>query len=256
MSTLINTAIKYNILILLLLTLIVWSFLSYIIQIPFYYLPTPESVLKIFINRYDVLLFHSSVTFFETVTGFILSIIFGYFSAIFLCWFANFRLFVIPFFIVSQVVPSIILAPFINLWFGLGMEAKIIIAIISNYFVVAIAFMTGLINTPEEYINMAKLMGGSKLTIMRYIRIPYALPTLATGLRIAAPYATVGALAGEWAGASKGLGYIIIVSNSRMATDMMFASLIMLILMSLILYYIVDKALNILIPSYKSPTMK
>lgn len=71
---------------------------------------------------------------------------------------------------------------------------------------------------------------------MRHIQIPNALPSLATGLRLAAVYAPIGAVIGEWVGASKGLGYLMLLANGRAKIDLMFASLIVLACLTVILH--------------------
>ena len=89
---------------------------------------------------------------------------------------------------------------------------------------------------------MAKTMGGTKRQIMRRIKIPHALPSLGTGLKLAAVYAPIGAVIGEWVGASKGLGYLMLLANGRAKTDLMFASLLTLAVMTLLLSLAVTKA--------------
>ena len=76
---------------------------------------------------------------------------------------------------------------------------------------------------------------------MRRIKIPHALPSLGTGLKLAAVYAPIGAVIGEWVGASKGLGYLMLLANGRAKTDLMFASLFMLAIMTLLLHVAVTK---------------
>ena len=79
-------------------------------------------------------------------------------------------------------------------------------------------------------------MGARPLRFMRYVQIPHALPSLATGLRLAAVYAPIGAVIGEWVGASKGLGYLMLLANGRAKIDLMFAALIMLACLTVLLH--------------------
>ena len=89
---------------------------------------------------------------------------------------------------------------------------------------------------------MARVMGASNARIMRVIRIPAALPGLASGLRLGAVYAPIGAIIGEWVGASKGLGYLMLLANGRAKTDLMFAALIVLAVFTVLLHAAVDRA--------------
>ena len=84
-------------------------------------------------------------------------------------------------------------------------------------------------------------MGASPVSTMLRIRIPAALPSLGSGLRLAAVYAPIGAVIGEWVGASQGLGYLMLLANGRAKIDLMFAALIVLAVMAVILHTIVDR---------------
>ena len=99
---------------------------------------------------------------------------------------------------------------------------------------------------PRDILDMAETMSGTKYQIMRRIKIPHALPSLATGLKMAAVYAPIGAVIGEWVGASRGLGYLMLLANGRAKTDLMFASLITLAVMTVLLHRAVSKASNAL----------
>ena len=95
--------------------------------------------------------------------------------------------------------------------------------------------------TPKGMLDMAKVMQAKSWQIMRYIRIPAAIPALASGLRLAAVYAPIGAIIGEWVGASQGLGYLMLLANGRAKIDLMFAALIVLALLTLLLHGSVDR---------------
>ena len=115
-------------------------------------------------------------------------------------------------------------------------------AVLIIYFPVTSAFYDGLKRVPADILDVAKIMGGMKRQIMRRIKIPHALPSLGTGLKLAAVYAPIGAVIGEWVGASKGLGYLMLLANGRAKTDLMFASLFTLVVMTLLLSLAVTKA--------------
>jgi putative hydroxymethylpyrimidine transport system permease protein len=134
------------------------------------------------------------------------------------------------------------LAPILTLWFGYGIASKVVMAVLIIYFPVTSAFYDGLTRVPADILDMAKTMGGTKRQIMRQIKILHALPSLGTGLKLAAVYAPIGAVIGEWVGASKGLGYLMLLANGRAKTDLMFASLFTLAVMTLLLSLAVTKA--------------
>ena len=96
--------------------------------------------------------------------------------------------------------------------------------------------------------DLARLYNANRLQTLLHFRLPAALPSLASGLRVAATIAPIGAIVGEWVGASGGLGYVINQANARMQTDTVFAGLVLLIIMVIALRWAVDFFLNILIP--------
>jgi putative hydroxymethylpyrimidine transport system permease protein len=126
------------------------------------------------------------------------------------------------------------------------MTSKIVTAMIMIFFPIASSFFDGLKQTHQDWVDLAKTMNAKKWRFFWYIRIPAALPNLASGLRVATVAAPIGAIIGEWVGASQGLGFLMLNANARMQIDLMFACLVTLILFSLTLYFLVDKSLGCL----------
>ena len=114
-------------------------------------------------------------------------------------------------------------------------------ALIIIYFPVTSSFFDALMRTNPEWLGLARVMGVKGWRAMWHIRIPAALPGFASGLRLAAVYAPIGAIIGEWVGASKGLGYLMLLANGRAKTDLMFAALIVLAVFTLLLHASVSR---------------
>jgi putative hydroxymethylpyrimidine transport system permease protein len=129
-------------------------------------------------------------------------------------------------------------------WFGYGIASKIITAMMMLFFPVTSNFYDGLRQTKTIWLDLAKTMNSSSWQTLWQIKIPAALPSLASGLRIAATIAPIGAIVGEWVGASRGLGYLMLNANARMQIDLMFAALITVTLLTILLYFSVDKILK------------
>ena len=140
------------------------------------------------------------------------------------------------------------LAPILVLWLGYGMASKIAMAVLIIYFPVTAAFYDGLRRTDSEVLDVVRLMGASRLELLRLVRIPSALPALGSGLRVAAAVAPIGAVVGEWVGSSAGLGYLMLHANARMQIDLMFASLLTLAAMALVLFWAVDRLARRMVP--------
>ena len=154
----------------------------------------------------------------------------------------------LPILITSQAIPVFAIAPILMIWLGYGISSKIVMAAMIIFFPVTTCCYDGLKNTPTGYLDLAKTMGATKWKMLRHIQLPAALPTLASGIRVAVVIAPIGAVAGEWVGSSEGLGYLMLQANARMLIDEMFAALFILSALSVSLYFITDKLLKKLIP--------
>ena len=146
----------------------------------------------------------------------------------------------LPLMVVSQALPVFAIAPLLVLWFGFGLASKIVMATIAIFFPVASAYNDGLARTDRNLLDLARLYGASHVQQVALLRVPAALPALITGIRLAAVYAPIGALIGEWVGASSGLGYAMLQANARSQTAVMFACLFLLAAMSVLLRAVVD----------------
>ncbi|CAN0578576.1 unnamed protein product [Laminaria digitata] len=164
-----------------------------------------------------------------------------------MAYFRQARSWLLPVLVVSQAVPVFALAPVLVLWFGYGIAPKVAMATLIIYFPVTAAFYDGLRRTEAGWVDLARTMGASKATILRQIRLPAALPAFASGVRVAAAVAPIGAVVGEWVGSSAGLGYYMLLMNGRVQTAAMFAALFVLAIMSVCIYFLIDAALRRLI---------
>jgi len=150
--------------------------------------------------------------------------------------------------VASQAVPVFALAPILVLWLGYGMASKVAMACLVIFFPVALAFWDGLRRTDPGWLDLARTMDARPWALLWRIRVPAALPALASGLRMAAAVAPIGAVIGEWVGASYGLGFLMFQANARMQTDLVFASLAVLAALAVALYALVDTALRRALP--------
>ena len=230
--------------ILLFLLLLGWQSLVFALQLPDYLLPSPIQVVESAMMNTALLLHETWPTCYETLLGFCLGILTGLIGGLLIASIPLVKRWVLPIMIISQAMPTFAIAPLLVLWFGYGLSAKIIITIIMIFFPVMSAFYDGLTNTPTPMLEVARIQGGSRFRTLYYIRIPAALPRLASGIRIAAVIAPMGAIIGEWVGSSQGLGYLMLTANARMEIDLMFAALGIVIIIALLLYFTVDSLLK------------
>lgn len=223
----------------LLLGLLIWQLLVWLTGVPHYILPSPLRVAQAGYASRALILEHTLVTATEVVLGLLLGTVLGAITAIQLASSKRMQHLLMPILVFTQAVPVFALAPILTLWFGYGMASKIVMAVLIIYFPVTSAFHDGLTRINSGQLDLARTMGATKVQIMRRIRIPHALPSLGTGLRLAAVYAPIGAVIGEWVGASKGLGYLMLLANGRVKIDLMFASLITLAVLTVLLHKLI-----------------
>lgn len=221
--------------------LVIWQMVVWITGVPSFILPSPWRVAQAAMVHRALIADHALVTASEVGLGLCIGTVLGGLTAIQLAQSARLRRLVMPMLVFTQSVPVFALAPILTLWFGYGITSKVAMAVLIIYFPVTSAFLDGLMRVPADVLDMAKTMGGTKHQIMRRIKIPHALPSLGTGLTLAAVYAPIGAVIGEWVGASQGLGYLMLLANGRAKTDLMFASLFTLVVMALLLHLSVTK---------------
>ena len=221
--------------------LLVWKGLVVATGVPPFILPGPERVLVTLFENLGLIAFHAWITMTEVLIGLILGAILGFATAISIASSKRVREIVRPILVFTQTIPVFALAPLLTLWLGYGLWSKVAMALIIIYFPVTSAFTDALLRTPKGWIEMARIMRASPRTIMWRIRVPAALPGFASGLRLGAVYAPIGAIIGEWVGASQGLGYLMLLANGRAKTDLMFAALIVLAILTLLLHAGVDR---------------
>lgn len=226
--------------------LLLWQGIVWLTGVPSFILPSPLRVAQAALDNRVLIAENALVTATEVILGLITGTVLGAFTAVQIANSDRLHRLVMPLLIFTQAVPVFALAPILTLWFGYGIASKVVMAVLIIYFPVTSAFYDGLTRVPADILDMAKNMGGTKRQIMRRIKIPHALPSLGTGLKLAAVYAPIGAVIGEWVGASKGLGYLMLLANGRAKTDLMFASLFTLVVMTLLLSLVVTKASNYL----------
>ena len=221
-----------------------WHLIVLVTGVPKFIFPSPVSVGQSLLTHHQTLFSNAVVTTIEIVCGLIIGTVLGIISAVLLTSFNNTRRWALPLMVVSQSLPVFALAPLLTLWFGYGLSSKIVMAVLIIYFPVAAATFDGLRHTSDAMLELASTMNASRWAVMRHIRLPAALPSMASGVRVAASVAPIGAVVGEWVGSSKGLGYLMLHANGRMQTDLMFAALLCLSVIGVTLYFTVNTLLD------------
>ncbi|MCO6451137.1 MAG: ABC transporter permease [Caldilineales bacterium] len=234
------------------LFLVVWELIVNWLDIASYLLPKPTEIVAEIIDKYNLLWKHSLVTFYEMMAGYFLAIAVAVPLAIAVTASPTFDRFITPIILFFQTVPKIAIAPLFLVWFGVGPLPKVLVAFLISFFPILIDTSVGLRSVTPEMLDLARSMGASKMQFFTRFRLPTSLPYLFSGLKVAATLAVVGAVVGEFVGADKGLGYLLLVTNSNLQTALMFGVIVALTLQGLILFYAIQLLENVLIPWHVS----
>jgi putative hydroxymethylpyrimidine transport system permease protein len=225
----------------------VWQAAIWLFSPPAFLLPSPAEVVRTLFSNFAYLVGHAGTTFAEMLLGLLSGSVAGVALALAMARSRIAERLLLPAIVTTQTLPVFAIAPLIVIWFGFGMPSKVVMASLITFFPVASAFHDGLASTRREWLDLARGWAAGGFATLVKVRLPAALPSLATGLKLAATVAPIGAIVGEWAGASAGLGYVMLQANARSQTDMVFACLVILAAMAWLLRAAVAWAVDRLI---------
>jgi len=228
--------------------LLAWQLFVILWKTPPYLLPSPIAIAQTFIAEFPELLRHGWVTTYEMLAGYALAVAIAIPLAIAITSSARFNQFVMPTMLFFQIVPKVAIAPLFLVWFGVGATPKILVAFLISFFPIVIDAAVGLRSMSVEMTDLARSMGATRMQVFSRFRLPTSLPYLFSGLKVAATLAIAGTVVGEFVGADKGLGYLLLVTNSNMQTSLMFATIVALTIIGLVFYYLVELLESLLIP--------
>jgi NitT/TauT family transport system permease protein len=147
-----------------------------------------------------------------------------------------------------NAVPKLALAPILVLWMGFGSGPKVVMVLLICIFPIILSTATGIKATPRELRELIHSLSASEWQAFRTVRFPAALPHVFVGLKVAISLAVVGAVIGEFVGASHGLGYVIVASGQNADTSLAFASITLLAILSIVLFYLLVALERLVIP--------
>ncbi len=221
-------------------------------MVPAYLVPSPPAVWDTLVEDRAMLAYHTWVTTYETVIGFVLAGLLGLATGVLIVYSKTLEKALYPVILFAQVIPKIAIAPILVVWFGFGPEPKIILAVLIAFFPVVISTVAGLRSVDPELLDLSATMGASRWQTFRKIRFPTALPHLMAGLKVAVTLAVVGAVVGEFVGADAGLGYILLLASGTLNSALLFADLFLMSAIGIVLFVLVEAAEALLIPWHAS----
>ena len=198
--------------------------------------PSPAEIADALWENRSLLADNAWVTLQEIVLGFLCGLVAGIGLAVVIHLSSTLRLALYPLLIASQTIPIIVLAPILVVWFGYGMGPKLGIVALICFFPITVATAAGLRAVDDEAIKMMRSLDASRPQMLWRVEAPTALPYFFSGARLAAVFAPIGALFGEWAGANNGLGHMILLDNGQLETARVFAAAFVLTAIALSLF--------------------
>lgn len=202
-------------------------------------LPAPSAIAGVLFDHADRFLVHSYATFLEMAAGIALASAAAFPAAWLMVRFGPLRAIFQPVFIALQCIPIFALAPIMVLLFGWTFAAIAVPAALMVFFPLVMSVFQGLKSTPKGMHELFILHRATPMQLFLKLQLPWALPQIFTGFRVAVSLAGIAAVAGEWAGAQRGLGVLMLESRRGADSEMMFGALVCVTLLSLCMYTVV-----------------
>ena len=210
--------------------------------IPFYILPAPSRIARLLVQDNGLLLPQAAVTLEEIAIGFAIAFVLGIGLALLIFSSPVVERAVYPLVIASQTVPIFAIAPLLIVWLGYGMPSKVAMTALIVFFPIVVNTVDGLRAADPDAVNLLLILGAKPWHVLRKIRAPAALPIVFSGVRIAVTTSVIGAVIGEWVGATQGLGFLMIHANAQLHIDLVFAAIVYLSVMAIGLFLAVSAA--------------
>jgi NitT/TauT family transport system permease protein len=215
----------------------IWWLATIIFSIDSFLVPSPADVVESFLELPGYLLEQSLVTLLETALGFGLSIVVGIPLALLIVGSKILERMFYPLLLAMNAVPKIAIAPIFVVWFGFGLEPKVLLVVLVCVFPVVISTASGMKSTPHELVELLRSLDSSRPQEFFKLRFLYALPQIFVGLKVSISLAVIGAVIAEFVGADEGLGAVIVKSGNNADTSLAFAAMCLLAIMSIALFY-------------------
>ncbi|MEP9379468.1 ABC transporter permease [Aquabacter sp. CN5-332] len=216
--------------------ILIWEYGTKLAKVsPLLFAP-PSAVWKSLELSFPILVQQSLPTLKETLLGFALASLLGVTLGTALVLSKRVRQALYPHILLFQLIPKVALAPLFIVWLGIGPTSRLSFAVFMAFFPVVIATMTGLLSADRNIVRLCTSLTATPWQTFMSVRVPYAMPHLFAGLKIAVTMAIIGVIVGEFVTAQEGLGYIIMFASSADDTALVFAAIGMLCAVGLTLY--------------------
>lgn len=235
-------------LILFLATVVLWEAAVRTFSISSFIIPAPSKIVQALVAQWGALMHATAVTAGEILFGFLVSVAVGVALALVIVRFDWLGRALYPLVVLFQNVPKVALAPIFILWFGYGLVPKIGLILVIAFFPVTLSMLAGMQSVDNSLLALMNSVGAGPTEVLLRIRVPHSLPSLMAGTKIAATLSVIGAIVGEFAGASDGLGYTIQFASTQLDTAQVFAALLLVSVLGIAFYYAAEVLERAVVP--------
>ena len=217
-----------------------------------YIMPAPSDVLVDIWKRQSRYLFAADYTLRPMLLGFAAAVVIGVGLSLIVAFSRKTEQVVYPLLIFFQIVPKIAVAPLFIIWFGFGLFPKVLLVFLLSFFPVVVAAITAFRSVDDDIMDLARTTGASRWRVFFKVELPHALPTLFTGIKVAAALSATAAVVAEFVASDRGLGNMLLEANGNLNTTMAFGAIFVLTALGFGLYAAVEGIERFLIPWHVS----
>ncbi len=234
------------------LLFLLWEFAVRLTGIKEYLLPPPSRIWVEFMKRFDTVMASAWVTTTEILAGYALAVVVSIPLALAIAYSRFMEHAVYPVIVFLQIIPKIAIAPLFIIWFGFGFMPKLLLVFLLSFFPIVVSSIAGFKSLDRDVMDFARTTGAGGWRLFVRIRLPQALPQIFTGLKVGAALSATAAVVAEFVASDKGLGYLLLQYNGNLDTPMVFATIVLLSLIGVVVYYAVEIVERLAIPWHVS----
>jgi NitT/TauT family transport system permease protein len=217
-----------------------------------YILPGPNEILVEIWNRQGRYIVAADYTLRPMLLGFVAAVVVGIALALVVAFSRRLEQSLYPLLVFFQIVPKIAVAPLFIIWFGFGLFPKVLLVFLLSFFPVVVSAITAFRSVDPDIMDLARTTGASRWRTFRKVELPHALPTLFTGIKVAAALSATAAVVAEFVASDRGLGNMLLEANGNLNTTMAFGAIFVLTALGYALYACVELLERLLIPWHVS----
>ena len=225
-----------------------WWLATIVYHVRAFLVPSPPDVIRSLLQEHTLLLQAAGVTLKESLAGFAIASSGAVLLALILTSSWPLRQAIMPVLVAANSIPKLAIAPLLVIWMGFGQLPKVIMVVLLCFFPVLLSAISGLTSTPADFDELGRALSASRLKTFTRIRMPWAMPQIFVGLKVAVSLAVIGAVVAEYVNSTEGLGYVILTAGPQGETSLAFAAVTLLTVESAGLYLLLVAAQKIAVP--------